>query len=206
MRRVRTVTLVSALAFLLAMVAGVASAQEDETCVTTYPPGEQTCDVAVDDSSPEPGSTLVISATPFDPGTSAEGSVTSGGTAMGALAFDGAILAAPLAQAGTVIATDTATVDGSETATFEFEIPEDAPPGEATVTASGVFNGAPATYVTTVTIAGEGAGDDGSVGEEGLATTGGEFTVGAALAVIALLGGAALVVAARRRSGDPEVS
>ncbi len=201
MQRIRHVAVAAVLVFLVALVAGPAFAQQNENCVTTYPPGQQTCDIATSDSNPGPGDSFTITAEPFDPGTGANGTLTQDqGTALAPMAFDGAILA----QAGAVVLdTDATTVDSNGVATFTFTVPENAEPGPATVTASGTLNGAPVTYTATITIAGEAAGS-GQAGDDGLPTTGGEFTVGAALAAIALLGGAALVVASRRRSDDVE--
>jgi len=113
--------LLAVIAAALVMVAPPASAGEDEE----YPPPEE-CAVAVDDDSPEPGDTITISGSNWEPGATA--TILVGGAEVG-----------------------TATVGEDGTWTFEHTIPNDMEPGVYEVTADGCESGDVLSTTITVT-------------------------------------------------------
>lgn len=156
----------------------------------SYPAG---AGVTCDSSVAAPGSSITCSAGGFAPGT--EVKVEATGTA-----DDGAF---------NVTTTVVANANGVASATIK--IPSNASQGPVSVVFSGEdSNGnfvrvASGTFTVQAAPAGSGSGSgatdgDSGTGSGGLARTGGEITIGAALAASLLVVGAAFLLVARRRS------
>ena len=166
------------MAVLAVSLGSTAALAQDES---PYPPPPT---ASCTSSVVEPGDELTCTAPGFDPGTGVTVEVLGTG-------FERTF--------GTV-------ADENGVATITFTVPEDALPGPATVTLTGVAAaGGTRTATTTFTVvaaAGETTGD-GDTG--GLVTTGAPVSNGVLVALGVIVAGGALVFAGRRRQRDVEV-
>ena len=156
-------------AVVLIAAAGPAGAQD-------YPPGGD--DVAVSDSSVEPGQPITISAQIFQPGTSVTFTLFSAPVVLG-----------------------TATADANGVATITATIPTTAAAGTHTIEASGIgADGQPLTVTQTITVL-------GATGAGSMPDTGSSNSVPATqVAIAAITGGGLLVLLGyKRRSAKTEV-
>lgn len=174
----RGISLVALLTMLLAVLAiAPAVAQQANPYEETAVAGE-----VQGPASAQPGVEATFWAAGFEPGTTV--AVTLSGVLSG---------------------TFTATASAEGVATHVVTVPCDATSGTAAVTFEGAGDDADVRTSTTdftVTTDPAAACPAPATDEAGLAATGGEFTNGAMLAVVALLVGAGFLVAGRRRSQE----
>jgi LPXTG-motif cell wall-anchored protein len=181
--RIRTITTVLLAMLVSVFTAGAASAQD-----ANYPPSpggtEGTFVVSCEKSQVSGGDTQRCTATGANAGEQLDGA------ASGSTAFGVGVTAAIQAQ-GATFYSETKTADANGAATWAFTIPSD-------------IDGATVTFTVTRED-GTTTAADAFVVDNSLPVTGGQFTVGMALAAAVLLLGAALVLVSRRKTREFEV-
>jgi LPXTG-motif cell wall-anchored protein len=178
MRRVHRSLLIAMLTGVMTLLlAGTALAQEDNP---PYPPPASE-DLTCTPSNPEPGDEVVCTAGGFQEGSTARWQANCGG------------------QGNQFRGTDEVNEDGFTQ--FEFTLNDNAR-GACSIQVRGIgADGRPLTMSETLPVDTGGPGRDG----RGVADTGGEFTVGMALAAGVLVLGSALVLVSRRKVNQFEV-